>query len=108
MRTGERGVDKIAAIGVAGMHRKLVAVLDTAADLVDVAEVDFGVDALGEQVQPEGHQTDIAGAFAVAEQAPLDPVSPGHDPELGGRDRAATVIVRMQGQHDAVPPSQVA
>ncbi len=90
------------------MHRNLVAVLDAAADLVDVTEVDFGVDSLGEQVQPERHQADVAGAFAVPEQTPLDPVGAGHDPELRGGHGTATIVVRMQGQHDLVPAGQVA
>jgi hypothetical protein len=33
--------------------------------------------ALGEQVQAERHQADVAGALAVAEQAALDPVGTG-------------------------------
>ena len=50
---GEGGVDQVAAVRVALVHRQLVAVLDGAADLVDVGEVDLRVDALGEQVQAQ-------------------------------------------------------
>ena len=39
VRAGERGVDQVARVRVARMHRQLVAVLDGAADLVDVGEV---------------------------------------------------------------------
>ena len=46
VRAGEGGEDEVAAVGVALAHRQLVAVLDGAADLVDVAEVDLRVDAL--------------------------------------------------------------
>ena len=44
---GERGVDQVAAIRVALVDGELVAVLDGAADLVDVGEVDLRVDAAG-------------------------------------------------------------
>ena len=40
VRAGEGGVDQVAAVRVARVHRQLVAVLDGAADLVDVGEVD--------------------------------------------------------------------
>ena len=46
VRAGEGGVDEVAAVGVARVHGQLVAVLDGAADLVDVGEVDLRVDAL--------------------------------------------------------------
>ena len=45
---------------------------------------------------------DVAGALAVAEQRALDAVGAGHHAELGGGDRAAAVVVRVQRQHDAV------
>ena len=78
------------------MHGQLVAVLHGPADLVDVGEVDLRVDTLGEQVQPEGHQADVPGAFTVAEQAALDPVGSGQVAQLGGGDRRTAVVVRMQ------------
>jgi hypothetical protein len=75
---------------VALVDRQLVAVLDGAADLVDVGEVDLGVDALGEQVHAQGDQVDVAGALAVAEQAALDPVGAGQQPSSA----AATAVPR--------------
>ena len=90
------------------MHRQLVAVLDRAPDLVDVAEVDLRVDALGEQVQAQRHQADVAGALAVAEQAALDPVGAGQAAQLGRGDRGAAVVVRVQRQHHRVAVRQVA
>src|SRR5690606_3209630 len=61
---GEGGVDEFAAPRVAGVDGQLVAVFDDAADLVDVAEVDLRVDALGEEVHAERDQADVAGALA--------------------------------------------
>src|SRR3954471_2771743 len=106
--TGEGGVDQVAAVRVPLVHAELVAVLDGAADLVDVGEVDLRVDALAEQVQAEGHQVDVAGALAVAEQAALDAVGAGTVTELGGGDGGAAVVVRVQGEDDGVPAAQVA
>ena len=65
-------------------------------DLVDVGDRQARVDALAEQVQRQGHDVDIAGALAVAEQRALDPLGAGHHAELGGGDAGAAVVVRMQ------------
>ena len=108
VRAGEGRVDQVAAVRVPLVHRQLVAVLDGAADLVDVAEVDLRVDALREQVQAERHQADVAGALAVAEQAALDPVGTGQVAQLGGGDRRAAVVVRVQRQDHRVAVREVA
>ena len=50
VRARERGVDEVAHVGVALVHRQAVAVLGGAAQGVDVADVELGVDALAEQV----------------------------------------------------------
>ena len=105
---GERGVDEVAAVGVPLGDRQLVAVLDRAPDLVDVGEVDLRVDALGEEVQPQGHQADVAGALAVAEEAALDPVGAGQVAELGGRDRRTPVVVGVQAEDDVLAVVEVA
>jgi hypothetical protein len=81
---------------VARVDGQAGAVLDGAADLVDVGEVDLRVDALAEQVHAQRDQVDVAGALAVAEQAALDAVGAGHHAQLGGRDRGAAVVVRVQ------------
>src|SRR6185437_864630 len=106
--SGERGVDQLARVGVARVHRQLVGVLSGAADLVDVAEVDHRVDALAEQVQAQRDQADVAGALAVAEQAAFDPVRAGQHGQLGVGDRGAAVVVRVHEQADVLAPRQVA
>ena len=78
-----------------------------AADLLDVREVDLWVHALGQQVQPQGHQVHVAGALAVAEQAALDAVGAGHEAELGGGHARAAVVVVVQGQAHGVTVGQV-
>ena len=100
VRAGERGVDEVADVGVALVHRQPVAVLGHAAQRVDVADVELGVDALAEQVHGQGDDVDVAGALAVAEQRALDPVGAGQHAQLGRGHRAAAVVVRVQRQDD--------
>ena len=71
-------------------------------------EVDLRVDALAEQVHAQGHQVDVAGALAVAEQAALDAVGAGQVAQLGGRDAGAAVVVRVQRHDDRLAPFEVA
>ena len=89
------------------MDRQLGAVLDGAADLVDVGEVDHRVDTLAEQVHAEGDQADVAGALAVPEQAPLDPVGASHNRQLGGRHGGASVVVRVQADHGVLATGEL-
>ena len=95
VRSGERRVDQVAGIGGTGRHRHPGAVLDGAPDGVHVGEVDHRIDALAEQVHAQGHQVDIAGALAVAEQATLDALGAGHLAQLGGCHGAAPVVVAV-------------
>ncbi|GIX29328.1 MAG: hypothetical protein KatS3mg123_3209 [Burkholderiales bacterium] len=104
----ERRVHQVARVGVARVHRELGAVLDAAAHLVDVVDLEPGMDALGIQVQRQGDQAHVAGAFPVAEKAPLHPVSPGHQPQLRGGHGGAPVVVGMQRQHDGFPARKAA
>ena len=108
MATGERGVHQIAAVRMALVHTELVAVLDRAADLVDVGEVDLRIDPATEQVHAERHQADIAGSLAVAEQATLDAVGAGLVAEFGSGDGSSAIVVRMQAQDHRVATGEVA
>ena len=89
-------VHQVACPRGALVHPQLVAVLGGAAHLVEIAEVDLRVDALGEQVDPQGDQVDVARALAVAEQTALDPVGSCLIPELRCGHRGTTVVVRVQ------------
>src|SRR5699024_10986813 len=79
-----------------------------AADRCQVGEVDLRVYALGQHVQAQGDQADVAGALTVAEQAALDAVGAGQVAQLGGGHALATVVVRVQGEDDGVAAVQVA
>src|SRR5699024_9354899 len=105
---GERGVGQVAAVGVAGVHVHLGAVLHRAAHLVDVGEVDARVHTLGVQVHPQGDQVHVAGALTLPEQAALDPVGPGHHGQLGGGHGSAAVVVRVHRQRHVLPAGEVA
>src|SRR5699024_127517 len=72
--TGESGEDQVAAVRVALRNAQLVAVLDGAADHIDVGKVDLRVDSLGQHVQAQSDQADVTGALAVAEEAAFDAV----------------------------------
>ena len=108
MGAGERGEHQVATVGVTLRHAQLVAVLDGTAHLVDVGEVDLRIHALGQHVQAQGDQADVAGALAVAEQAAFDTVGAGHVAQLGGGHAGAAVVVWVQRQDDGVAAVQVA
>ena len=105
---GERRVHEVAGVRVSRMHLDAGAVLDGAAHLVDVGEVDLRVDALGEEVHGERDQVDVAGAFAVAEQAALDAVGARHEGQFGGGDGRAAVVVRVQADAHVLAVADVA
>ena len=107
VRARERREHQVPAVRAALGDGQLVAVLHGAADLLDVREVDLRVNSLGQQVQTQGHQVHVAGALAVAEQAPLDPVRPGQVAQLRGGHTRAAVVVGVQGQDDVLPVVQV-
>ena len=85
------------------MDRQTVTVLGHAAQVINVAEVELGINAHGKQVHRQIDDIDIAGALAVAKQRPFDAVSPRHHTELRGGHAAAAIIVRVQRQNDLVP-----
>ncbi len=106
VRARKRGEHEVAAVGMPGMDRQLVAVLDRPDDLVDVGEIDAGLDALREKIKPERNEADVARALAVAEKAALDPLRACKQRELGRRNTAAAIVVRMHGQHDRIAPGE--
>ena len=90
------------------MDRQLVAGLDDCLCLVDLREVETRVDTIGQQVQGDGDQIDVAGALAVAEERPLDALGAGHQPELGRRNGRTAVVVRVNAEDDRVAARDVA
>ena len=86
------------------MDGQAVAVLGHPAERVDVGDVELGIDALREQVHRQRDHVDVPGPLAVPEERPLDPVGPRQHAELRRGNRAAAVVVRVEGQHQTVPP----
>lgn len=94
--TGEDGECQVVAVRVALRNAQLAAILNGAANQVDIEEVDLWVDALGQHTQARDDQADVIGVLAVAEETPLDTVSTGHVTQLSGGNIGAAVIMRVQ------------
>jgi len=93
---------------VEDVHRQLVAGLDAGAHPGHVGEVQPAAHAMQVQVHGQRHQVHVAGAFAVAEQAALDPLRAGQHRQFGRGHGGAAVVVRVHAEHDAVAARQVA
>ena len=104
VRAREGRVDELAGVRMARVDRQLGAHDGDVAHLVDVRQVEPGIDALREQVERQRDQVDVAGALAVAEQRALDALAAGHQRELGRRHGRAAVVVRVQADDDALAP----
>ena len=104
----ERGVDEIARPRVARMDRHIGAAPIDLDDPRHVGEVKLRIHTLRVQVHRHGNDVHVAGALAVAEQCPFDPVRTGHEPELGGRDGAAAIVVRVQAHANVLALCDVA
>ena len=108
MRAGERRVDEVAAIRMALVNRDLIAVLDGAAHLVDIAEIDLRIDALAVEIHAQCDEADVAGALAIAEQAALDAIGAGHVAEFRSSNSSSAVVMGMQGDDERIAPGEVA
>ena len=105
---GKGGMHQLAGIGMAFMHGKLVAELRRLDQLVDVREGQGRVDALGEHVQPQRDDIDIAGPLAIAEQRAFHPVRAGHQAKLGRGHGAAAVVMRVKRQDHRLALAEIA
>ena len=74
---------------------------------INMAEIQFGVNALREDVHGYIHDVCVAGSFAVAEQCAFHTVSPCQHSQLGCRYGCAAVVVCMQADVNAVSVFQV-
>lgn len=96
MRAAKRRECQLAGVGLADGDFELGAALIDFADAVEVAEIQARMDAVGVEVQRDGGDVEIAGPFAVAEKRAFDAVGAGEEPELGGGDAGAAVVVGVQ------------
>ena len=84
------------------VHTHLVAALVDIDDLIDILDIESGVDALGEHIVGDRKQVYIPGALAVAQKRPFHALCAGQERELGGGDTAAAVIVGVDAEDNAV------
>ena len=90
------GVDQVANIRMALWHGKTVAIFGIASQCVDVGDVQFGVDAVDEQVHCQRDDVDIARALAVAEESSFNAIGTGHHAKLGCSNCTAAVVVGVK------------
>ena len=95
MRAGKGGIGEASRPRVARMNRDLVAAFDNFDHPVHLGEAEPGIDALAVEIHRQRHQTDVTGAFAVAEQAAFDAVGAGHHRQLRAGDAGSPVVMRM-------------
>ncbi len=108
MAAGEGGEHQLASVRMAGVDGQLVAVFHRFHDALHVGEVEARIDALGVEVQRQGHEVDVARALPIAEEATLDTVGAGHHGQLRSGDPGTAVVVRMHRDHHAVAARDVA
>ena len=66
------------------------------------------MNALAVEVEREGNEVDVAGAFAIAEEAALDPVGTRHHREFGRSHCGATIVMGMHREDDALAALKIA
>ena len=108
MRTGERGEDQVAAPRDTLWDRHLVRVLDRAADLVHIGEIDLRVNTLAEHVHAQRDEVDVTGALTVTEQAAFDAVRASHVAQLRRGDARSAVVVRVEREDDGFAVLEIA
>ena len=96
----ERGVHKVAHVWVALWHWQTVTKFGSAAQRIDVGDVELGVNTIHHHVQRNVDEVEVAGAFAIAKQCAFNAICAGHDAELCSCGSGATVVVWVQrNQH---------
>ena len=102
MAAGEGGIDQLAHPGVARMQGNARAFVHHADDLVRIAQVQLGVDALAIEIHGQNHDIHIAGALAVAQQRAFHAFRAGQHGQFCRGHRAAAIVMRMHRHDHAV------
>ena len=90
------------------MNGQLVAVFNGLNDLVNVAEIKTGVQALRVHIQRERDQINIASTLAIAEQTTFNPVAASQQTKFGSCNAAPSVVMRVQAYDDLIARTDVA
>ncbi len=72
-----------------------------------IGQIQLWIHPLGEEVHRHGDQVDVAGAFPIAKQRPLNAVRPCKQTQFRIRYRTAAVVVWVQGNHDMFTVDEV-
>ena len=93
---------------MARVHRQAVAVLGHAAQRVDVADVELGVDALAEQVHRQVTTSTLPVRSPLPNSVPSTRSAPAITPNSAAATARAAVVVRVQRQDTRVAVGDVA
>jgi uncharacterized protein (UPF0254 family) len=92
---------------MARMDRQLIAAFRAARSLVDVREIQPRINALRIKVKSQGHDIDVAGALAVAEQVPSTRSAPAMSANSAAATAGAAIVVRMHADDQRVALADV-
>ena len=90
------------------MHRQLIAVFSRRPQLAHIAHIQARIDTLADHVHAKRNDIHIAGPLTVAKQRAFNSVSSCHHTKLSRRNASASIIMRMQGQHNTIALREIA
>src|SRR5208283_633959 len=93
---------------MARRHRHARASLIDLTDAIEISEVELGVNAMHVEIERDGYDVEVAGAFAVAKEGALDAVRAGEQAQFRRRHSGAAVVVRVQADDERVAVLDVA
>ena len=108
VRSREARVNKVANVWRTRRCLHLSAVLNSAADLVDVREVDTRINSLAKKIQAQGQQVNVTGALTLSQKTAFDAVSASKKCKFGTGYAGSTVIVRVNRQRNVLASRKVA
>ena len=107
MRPGKCSKDQLSHIGLPLPYLHLGDALIYAPDLVDIGEVQAGVDPLSVHVHGQGDHIHVAGPLSVSKQGRLHTLSPGQQAHLRRGYTLPSIIVGVQGDNGTVSGRQM-
>ena len=100
VRARESREHELADIRMARVDGQAVAVFDGTADSIYIREIQTRVNSLREEIEGNGHNIDVAGAFSVAEKGALNAICASEHAQLGCRNSTAAVVMRMDAKRN--------
>ena len=74
----------------------MIAVLNGATDLIDVREIDMGIDSVAKQIKTKSYQADIAGALTVSEESSFNAICSSQVCKFCSCNSGPAIIVWVQ------------